>query len=106
MTLGERGTEGTYARTTDGGTTWHAGVVPDAGALQFRDVHAVDAETAYLLSIGDGEQSRIYKTTDAGLTWALQFKNPEPEGFFDCMDSSPGRQSGRNLPWNSLPGVA
>ena len=41
------GTEGTYARTTDGGTTWHAGVVPDAGALQFRDVHAVDAETAF-----------------------------------------------------------
>ena len=80
------GTEGTYARTTDGGATWHAGVVPDAGALQFRDVHAVDAETAYLLSIGDGEQSRIYKTTDAGLTWTLQFTNPEPEGFFDCMD--------------------
>ena len=80
------GTEGTYARTTDGGTTWHAGVVPEAGALQFRDVHAVDAETAYLLSIGEGEQSRIYKTTDAGSTWALQFTNPEPEGFFDCMD--------------------
>ena len=80
------GTEGTYARTADGGTTWHAGVVPDAGALQFRDVHAVDGETAYLLSIGEGEQSRIYKTTDAGLTWALQYTNPEPEGFFDCMD--------------------
>ena len=79
------GTEGTYARTTDGGTTWHAGVVPDAGALQFRDLHAVDAETAYLLSIGEGEQSRIYKTTDAGLTWALRYTNPEPEGFFDCM---------------------
>jgi len=80
------GTAGIYARTTDGGTTWHAGVVPDAGALQFRDVHAVDAETAYLLSAGEGEQSRIYKTMDAGLTWALQFTNPEPQGFFDCMD--------------------
>ena len=74
------GTEGTYARTTDGGTTWHAGVVPDAEALQFRDVHAVDAETAYLLSIGEGEQSRIYKTVDAGATWTLQFTNPEPGG--------------------------
>lgn len=80
------GTGGTYARTTDGGATWQAGVVPDAEALQFRDVHAVDADTAYLLSIGEGEQSRIYKTTDAGLTWALQFTNPEPAGFFDCMD--------------------
>ena len=80
------GTEGTYARTTDGGATWHAGLVPGAEVLQFRDVHAVSAETAYLLSIGEGEQSRIYKTLDAGLTWALQFTNPEPEGFFDCMD--------------------
>lgn len=80
------GTGGTYARTTDGGTTWHAGVVPDTQALQFRDVHAVDAETAYLLSVGEGEQSRIYKTMNAGLTWALQFTNPEPQGFFDCMD--------------------
>ena len=52
-----------------------------AESLEFRDVHAVDAATAYLLSIGSGEQSRIYKTTDAGLTWVLQFTNPEHAGF-------------------------
>ena len=80
------GTQGTYARTTDGGATWQAAVVAGADSLEFRDVHAVDAATAYLLSIGSGEQSRIYKTTDAGLTWVLQFTNPEPAGFFDCMD--------------------
>jgi len=80
------GTGGTYARTTDGGATWQASTVPGADSLQFRDVHAVDAETAYLLSIGNGAQSRIYKTTDGGQTWVLQFTNPEPEGFFDCMD--------------------
>ena len=80
------GTQGTYARTTDGGATWQAATVPGADSLQFRDVHAVDADTAYLLSIGGGAQSRIYKTTDAGQTWVLQFTNPEPDGFFDCMD--------------------
>ncbi len=80
------GTEGTYARTIDGGDTWQAAVVPGAESLEFRDVHAVDAVTAYLLSIGNGEQSRIYKTTDAGRTWVLGFTNPEPDGFFDCMD--------------------
>ena len=80
------GTQGTYARTTDGGTTWQAAVVPGADSLQFRDVHAVDARTAYLLSIGSGDQSRIYKTTDAGQTWTAQFTNAEPNGFFDCMD--------------------
>lgn len=80
------GTGGTYTRTTDGGATWETAIVPGADSLQFRDVHAVDANTAYLLSIGNGESSRIYKTTDAGKTWTLQFTNTEPNGFFDCMD--------------------
>ena len=80
------GTNGTYGRTLDGGLTWETGVVPEADSLQFRDVHGVDAETAYLLSIGTGEQSRIYKTQNGGLHWILQFTNAEPDGFFDCMD--------------------
>ncbi len=80
------GTGGTYGRTMDGGDTWVTGVVPGADSLQFRDVHAVDAEIAYLLSIGSGDQSRIYKTEDGGASWMLQFVNAEPEGFFDCFD--------------------
>jgi photosystem II stability/assembly factor-like uncharacterized protein len=80
------GARGTYVRTTDGGGTWVAGQVPGADSLQFRDVHAVDANTAYLLSIGNGPQSRIYKTTNAGSTWTLQFTNPDSAGFYDCMD--------------------
>ena len=67
------GARGTWLRTTDGGATWLGGRVAGADTLQFRDVHGVDASTAYLLSIGPGEQSRIYKTTDAGATWALQY---------------------------------
>src|SRR3954468_3359892 len=67
------GSAGTWLRTTGGGATWQNGRVPGADSLQVRDVHAVDANTAYLLSIGDGPQSRIYKTTDAGAHWALQF---------------------------------
>lgn len=80
------GTGGTFARTLDGGATWTAGVVPGADSLQFRDVHAVHADTAYLLSAGPGALSRIYKTTDGGRSWTLQYTNPEPDGFFDCMD--------------------
>jgi photosystem II stability/assembly factor-like uncharacterized protein len=80
------GSLGTWARTTDGGATWQSGRVPGADSLQFRDVHAVDANTAYLLSIGNGPQSRIYKTTDAGRNWTLQFTNSEPQGFYDCFD--------------------
>ncbi len=80
------GSQGTWLRTTDGGATWQSGRVSGADTLQFRDVHAVDATTAYLLSIGNGPQSRIYKTTDAGVNWTLQFTNRDSAGFYDCMD--------------------
>jgi photosystem II stability/assembly factor-like uncharacterized protein len=76
----------TYARTGDGGLTWQAGTVPDADSLQFRDVFAVSARTAYLLAAGSGERSRIYKTTNGGRRWRLQFTNPDPSAFFDCFD--------------------
>src|SRR2546423_9873242 len=79
------GAGGTYLRTADGGKPWRAGRVPDADSLDFRDVDAFDADTAFLLSIGDGVKSRIYKTTDGGLHWTLQFRNRRPEAFFDCM---------------------
>lgn len=80
------GTGGTVARTTDGGTTWTTSTVPGADSLQFRDVHAVSADTAYLLSVGRGKHSRVYKTTDGGDSWTRQFTGSEPETFFDCFD--------------------
>src|ERR1035441_3242842 len=58
------GNHGTYLRTTDGGATWTTSTVPGAEALDFRDVQGVDANTAYLLSIGKGATSRVYKTID------------------------------------------
>ena len=82
------GSGATMPRTDDGGTTWvKQTVAEDAAAarLDFRDVDAIDAKTAYALSIGPGPLSRIYKTTDAGATWTLQFKNEDPKGFFDAM---------------------
>jgi photosystem II stability/assembly factor-like uncharacterized protein len=77
---------GTWTRTLDGGTTWVAHVMPGADTLQFRDVHALDADRAWLLSAGSGELSRIYRTQDGGDTWELQFLNPEPDGFYDCLE--------------------
>ena len=79
------GLEGTFVRSVDGGASWSSGVVRGAEELQFRDVHAVDADTAYLMSAGPGEASRIYKT-DGGESWKAQFVNDAPEAFFDCMD--------------------
>jgi photosystem II stability/assembly factor-like uncharacterized protein len=79
------GTKGTLCRTIDGGKTWTVGTVPDADKLDFRDVEAFSEDTAYLMSAGPGEDSRIYKTTDGGKTWKLQFKNAEPKAFLDAI---------------------
>ena len=79
------GTNGTFLRTIDGGKNWTIGQVPGAEKLDFRDVEAFDGNTAYVLSIGDGETSRIYKTTDGGKTWKLQFKNSNPKVFLDAF---------------------
>jgi photosystem II stability/assembly factor-like uncharacterized protein len=79
------GATGTVIRTADGGRTWRNVSIPDASAFDFRDIDAVDERTAYVLSIGTGDSSRIYKTTDAGVTWTLQFKNDDPKAFLDAM---------------------
>ncbi len=79
------GTGGTWGRTVDGGESWVMDTVPGAEELDFRDVDAFDESTAYLMSAGPGELSRIYKTTDGGESWQLQHANDSPEGFFDGM---------------------
>jgi photosystem II stability/assembly factor-like uncharacterized protein len=116
------GTHGTFLRTIDGGATWSSAQVPGAEALDFRDVEAFSADEAYLLAAGPGDQSRIYKTADAGKTWALQFTNNDPKGFYDCMsfwDRTHGIALGDPIDgmfeliatedgehWNSLPASA
>jgi len=118
------GSASTVLRTTDGGATWRKLNVTSE-ALDFRDIDAVDAQTAYALSIGNGPASRIYKTIDGGASWTLQFQNDDPKAFLDAMtfrdanhgvvfgDSIDGRfyilltdNGGRNwtrVPANTLP---
>ena len=85
------GTGGTYVVTTDGGNTWKAGVVPGTtddpnDELQFRDVQGVSDKVAYLMSIGNNPTDfKIYKTTDGGATWNIQFTNELANAFYDCF---------------------
>lgn len=78
------GSGATVLRTTDAGTTWNQLTVTSE-TLDFRDIDAIDAQTAYVLSIGKGPASRIYKTTDAGATWTMQFKSDDQKVFLDAM---------------------
>ena len=78
------GAKGTVLRTVDG-ETWQ--VLPIAGAetLDFRDIEAWDERTAIAMSIGPGEESNLYKTTDGGSTWRNVFANRDPTGFWDAI---------------------
>ena len=89
------GAGGTVLRTIDGGASWQVRAIPGTAALDFRDVDAMADQVAYALSIGPGEASRIYKTTDGGEHWGLQFANSDPQVFLDAMAF-----------WNAERGVA
>lgn len=79
------GTRGTFLRTTDGGATWKAAQVAGAADSDFRGLWAFDQQAAVLLSIGEGEKSRVYKTADGGAHWNLLYTNADRDGFFDAI---------------------
>ena len=79
------GAKGTILRTIDGGKKWLKMEIVGADNLDFRDIQAFDQNTALVLSIGPGDQSRIYKTSDGGRIWQLQFTNRDPKAFYDCF---------------------
>ena len=79
------GSGNTILRTEDAGVNWHRVPSPSADRLDFRDIDAVGERTAFVLSIGSGELSRIFKTTNGGAAWTLQFTNTDAEAFFDAM---------------------
>jgi photosystem II stability/assembly factor-like uncharacterized protein len=85
------GSDGTVIRTQDGGNSWKTLPVPGGDKLDFRDVDAFDALTAYVLSVGSGDASRLFKTVDGGATWIPQFRNQNAKAFFDAMAFSDSR---------------
>jgi photosystem II stability/assembly factor-like uncharacterized protein len=79
------GSAGTVLLTVDGGASWRRLAIPDSEGLDFRDVHAFNERTAYVLAIGPGEKSRVSKTGDGGSHWTLQHVNPDATGFLDAF---------------------
>jgi photosystem II stability/assembly factor-like uncharacterized protein len=79
------GANGTVLRTVDAGVTWLARPIADGRELDFRDVDASSEQVACALSIGPGPASRIYRTTNGGASWQLQFANTDPAVFLDAM---------------------
>lgn len=80
------GRGGTYARSSDGGVTWTAGVVPGAEGMVLVDVAALGEGSACVLATSfDGGLGRIYRTGDGGKHWILSYERERPGVFFDGM---------------------
>jgi photosystem II stability/assembly factor-like uncharacterized protein len=86
------GTKGTVIRTIDGGKTWSVIIVhdeksPGAEKLDFRGIHAFDADNAFIMSAGPAEEgnARLYRTKDGGKSWSLIFEDKTKGVFFDSI---------------------
>ena len=79
------GTKGTILRSLDDGRSWKELKVDGGADLDFRDVESFGEQTAYVMSSGDGEKYRIYKTTDGGKSWTLQFTDKRAGFFLDSL---------------------
>lgn len=84
------GTAGTFAWTTDGGIHWHAGHVAGAASFDFRAVHAFSLDTV-LAMVSAQDTARIYRTTDRGRSWSLQYRDDSKGAFLDGMAFFDGR---------------
>jgi photosystem II stability/assembly factor-like uncharacterized protein len=79
------GSNGVILRSLDEGKTWKRLHVVGGEELDFRGIVAFNATTAYVMSSGEGEKSRIYKTTDDGESWKLQYSDKRKAFFLDTI---------------------
>ena len=82
------GSKGTILRTTNGGKTWEPKRIAGTESLDFRDVHAFNAETSVAMSAGEASEgkARMYRTTNGGQTWKLVFETIQKGVFLDGLD--------------------
>lgn len=71
---------------------WHDVSVTEATGLDFRDIHAFDADHAAIISAG--QPARVYQTADAGRTWVQRYEHPSENSFFDALSFSRDRKHG------------
>ncbi len=85
ITVWAGGSNGVILLSNDAGKTWQRLHVPGGDALDFRGVVAWDANSALVMSSGEGDKSRIYKTTDGGESWKFEFTDSRKAFFFYAL---------------------
>ena len=78
------GSNGSVARSVDGGTTWAWQTIPGYEKRDFRDIEAFDENTAIIMGIA--EPAIILKTKDGGKSWKKVFEDTIKGMFLDAMD--------------------
>jgi photosystem II stability/assembly factor-like uncharacterized protein len=77
------GTKGTIGRSADGGKTWQWVNPRGYEARDFRDIEALDANTAVAMAVDN--PGLIIKTRDGGATWQKVLEVSRPGMFLDAM---------------------
>lgn len=77
------GSNGTIAKSTDGGNSWQWRVVKDFEKRDFRDIEAFDSNIAIIMAVA--EPAIILKTKDGGNTWYKVFEDSTKGMFLDAM---------------------
>jgi photosystem II stability/assembly factor-like uncharacterized protein len=85
ITVWACGSNGVILLSNDRGKTWKRLHVAGGDALDFRSIVAFDAKKAFVMSSGEGDKSRIYKTVDGGGNWKLEFTDPRKAFFLDAL---------------------
>src|SRR3954452_17100790 len=78
------GSNGTVARSTDGGKSFNWITVKGYELRDFRDIEAFDSNTAIIMAVA--EPAIILKTKDGGNTWKKVFEDSTKGMFLDAMD--------------------
>lgn len=78
------GSNGTIAKSVDGGKTWRWIIVPGLEKRDFRDIEAFDSSTAVAMAVDN--PAIIVKTTDGGNTWKRVFEQAREGMFLDAID--------------------
>ena len=79
------GSNSRLLKSIDGGAHYRRLLVNAGVALDLRGVQAFNEKIAYAISSGEGKKSGIFKTTNGGVGWKLQFSDKRPTFFLDAL---------------------
>lgn len=81
------GSKGTVVYTNNGGTTFDTISPKGFGKKDFRDIHAINGNSAIIMSAGDS--AVILKTTNHGNSWKVVYSDYRPGIFLDVIEINP-----------------